>query len=499
VTVYLVGAGPGDPGLLTVKGKELIERADVVVFDRLSAAAIVDMAPAHAEKINVGKAPGASTSQDDINALLVEKGQEGLTVIRLKGGDPFVFGRGGEECAALAEAGIPFEVVPGVTSASAVPAYAGVPLTHRGVSSSVTIVTGHDDDNTPGAADWPAVATMGKAGGTIVVLMGAAERAEIAARLLEGGMEADTPVTAVTWGTRPEQTVVRTTLGALGDAEVKSPVTIVIGGVAALADEIAWFQLPLTGRRVVVAAPMGDSGSEPSFGERLAAGAARVGAEVTPLVTGMRVQPTDGGAALRDAIAHTHEAAWVTFASAASVEAFAAAVPHTFAFRDALVGVVGATTAAAFENAFERPADLVADPPNGASLAAAIGAAPDEGATKVLVVGAEDSSPDLPNGLRESGWDPLAVPAYRLGPPPMSSVSPRDIVDDAEAIICTASSAATFLVNHGGLIAASCPVIAIGPSTAGTLQHAGLAADRVITANSPAVEDVVAALVTCLT
>ena len=225
MTVYLVGAGPGDPGLLTVKGKEIIERADVVVFDRLSASAIVDMAPEGAEKINVGKAPGGSSSQGDINALLVEKGKLGLTVVRLKGGDPFVFGRGGEECAALAEAGVPFEVVPGVTSAVAVPAYAGVPLTHRGISSSVTIVTGHDDDDTPGAADWPAVATMGKAGGTIVVLMGAAERAEIAQKLRDGGMAADTAVTAVTWGTRPEQTVVRTTLGELGDVEVKSPVT----------------------------------------------------------------------------------------------------------------------------------------------------------------------------------------------------------------------------------------------------------------------------------
>ncbi|MEY2398707.1 MAG: uroporphyrin-III C-methyltransferase, partial [Actinomycetota bacterium] len=298
--MYLVGAGPGDPGLLTVRGKQLIERADVVVFDRLSAAAMVEMAPSDAERINVGKAPGGATSQDDINALLVERGQRGLNVVRLKGGDPFVFGRGGEECAALAAAGVAFEVVPGVTSASAAPAYAGVPLTHRGLSSSVTIVTGHDDEATPGEADWEAVARMGIGGGTIVVLMGAARRGEIAQHLIDHGLDPSTPVTAVTWGTRPEQVTVRTTLAELGDAEVKAPVTIVIGAVAALADELSWFQLPMAARRVVVAAPTGDGASESSFGERIAAAVARTGAEVLPLATGARVAPTDGGAALRE-------------------------------------------------------------------------------------------------------------------------------------------------------------------------------------------------------
>jgi len=484
---------------LTVRGKELIERADVVIFDRLSAKTIVDMAPASAERINVGKAPGSGTTQDEINALLVEKGQTGLCVVRLKGGDPFVFGRGGEECAALAEAGVAFEVVPGVTSASAVPAYAGIPLTHRGVSSSVTIVTGHDDTDTPGAPDWDAVAKMGVAGGTIVVLMGAAERGEIAAKLVFGGMAPDTAVAGITWGTRPEQVVVRSTLAGLAEADINPPVTIVIGGVAALADEIAWFQLPLTDRRVVVAAPTGDSGGAVTFGDRLAAGAARVGAGVTVLTTGVRVTPTDGGAALRDAIARTRAAGWVTFASAASVEAFRSAVPHSFAFGDALVGVVGHTTSAAFENAFDRPADLVADPPNGASLAAAIGVAPDAGATEVLVIGAEDSTPDLPDGLRASGWAPTSVAAYRLGPPPSSDTAPRVVVDEADAIICTSSSAATFLVTHGGLMAATAPVVAVGPSTAETLHRAGLSESRVVTARSPAVEDVVAALLILLT
>jgi uroporphyrinogen III methyltransferase/synthase len=497
MTVYLVGAGPGDPGLLTVKGKELIEKADVVVYDRLSAKAIVDMAPATAERINVGKAPGRGTTQDEINELLVEKGKTGLTVVRLKGGDPFVFGRGGEECEALANAGIAFEVVPGVTSASAAPAYAGVPLTHRGMSSSVTIVTGHDDPLSPGEADWEAVARMGISGGTIVVLMGAAHRGEIAQRLIEHGMEPTTPVTGVTWGTRPEQETVRTTLGELGTTEVKSPVTIVIGAVAALADEIGWFQLPLEHKRVVIAAPSGD-GIEPSLGERLAIAALRTGAEVTPLVTGTRVMATDGGAALRAAIGRTKDAAWMTFSSAGAVEAFVAAKPHSFAFGDVMVGVVGAATAAAFENAFERPPDLIADPPNGASLAAAIGDAPAEGPKVVFVIGAEEPTPDLADGLTERGWAPEAVAAYRLGPPPHAEVAPRDVVAAADAVLCTASSAATFLVSHGGLIAADVPVVAIGPSTAETLKRAGLHPSRLAVADTPGVEEMVAALLTLL-
>lgn len=498
MTVYLVGAGPGDPGLLTVKGKQLIERAEVVVYDRLSAKAIVDMAPANAERINVGKAPGRGTTQEEINELLVEKGKTGATVVRLKGGDPFVFGRGGEECEALANAGIAFEVVPGVTSASAAPAYAGVPLTHRGLSSSVTIVTGHDDPLTPGEADWEAVARMGLSGGTIVVLMGAAHRGEIAHKLIESGMDPATAVTGVTWGTRPEQETVRTTLGELGATEVKSPVTIVIGAVAGLADEIGWFKLPLEHKRVVIAAPAGD-GIELSLGERLAIGTLRTGAEVIPLVTGTRVMATDGGAALRDAISRTNEAAWMTFSSAGAVEAFVAAKPHSFAFGDVMVGVVGSATATAFEGAFERPADVIADPPNGASLAAAIGEATGEGNKVVFVIGAEEPTPDLADGLAANGWTTEPVAAYRLGPPPASDAVPREVVESADAVLCTASSAATFLVSHGGLIASDTPVVAIGPSTAETLKRAGLHPSRLAVADAPGVEAMVAALLTLLT
>ena len=238
MTVYLVGAGPGDPGLLTVRGAELLGRADVVVYDRLAAEALLELAPPAAERISVGKTPGhASTPQADINALLVEKGRAGLTVVRLKGGDPFLFGRGGEEAQALQDAGVAFEVVPGVPALAAVPAYAGVPVTQRGISKAVTVVTGQSDPWAAPETDWEAVARLG---GTVVLYMSVANRAEIAQRLLDGGMDPATPVTAVTSGTRPEQVTVRTTLAELGGAPIKPPATIVIGAVASL--DLAWFK-----------------------------------------------------------------------------------------------------------------------------------------------------------------------------------------------------------------------------------------------------------------
>lgn len=238
MTVYLVGAGPGDPGLLTVKGAEVLARADVVLYDRLAAAALLELAPPQAERIGVGKTPGStSTPQEEINRLLVEKGKAGLTVVRLKGGDPYLFGRGGEEAQALLDAGVPFEVVPGVPALSSVPAYAGVPLTHRGLSKAVTVVTGQSDPWAAPDTDWDAVARLG---GTVVLYMAVANRADIAARLMTAGLAGSTPVVAITAGTRSEQAVVRTTLGGLGAADIKPPATIVIGAVADL--DLAWFR-----------------------------------------------------------------------------------------------------------------------------------------------------------------------------------------------------------------------------------------------------------------
>ena len=240
MTVHLVGAGPGDPELLTVRGARLIASADVIVHDALADASIIELARPDAERIDVGKRPGRPTPQETINALLVHLGRQGLEVVRLKGGDPFVFGRGGEEAEALARAGIAYSVVPGISSAIAAPAAAGIPVTHRGVSASFTVVTGHRERGGSSSIDWEALARIGD---TIVVLMGVSERGRIAERLIAGGLAPDTPVAAVRYGTRPEQTTIRTTLGALADAPIESPATIVIGGVAALSFDAMHTQL----------------------------------------------------------------------------------------------------------------------------------------------------------------------------------------------------------------------------------------------------------------
>ena len=230
MTVHLVGAGPGDPELLTIRASRLIAAADVIVHDHLADASILALGRPDAEIIDVGKRPGRPTPQETINALLVHLGSQGLEVVRLKGGDPFVFGRGGEEAEALIAAGLEFTVVPGITSAVSVPAAAGIPVTHRGVSASFTVVTGHREKGGSRSINWEALAQVGS---TIVILMGVSERAAIAERLIAGGLDTTTPVAAVRWGTRPDQHTVRTTLGELGITHLESPCTIVIGAVAA--------------------------------------------------------------------------------------------------------------------------------------------------------------------------------------------------------------------------------------------------------------------------
>ena len=231
MTVHLVGAGPGDPELLTVKAAGLLRKADTVVYDRLVDLAVLDLAPPWAELICVGKTPGApSPSQDDINAILVDRGRRFGCVVRLKGGDPFVFGRGGEEAAALRAAGLDVEVVPGVTSAVAAPAAAGIPVTLRGVSSGFTVVTAHQDPSSGRWLDWDALARCGT---TLVILMGAARATQIADRLRAGGMADDTPVAVISAATTGDQSIDRTDLSGLRRLRVSNPATIIVGAVAA--------------------------------------------------------------------------------------------------------------------------------------------------------------------------------------------------------------------------------------------------------------------------
>jgi len=229
VSVALVGAGPGDPDLLTLKAARLLAAADVVVHDALVGDGVLALIAESAERIDVGKRPGRGASQELISALLVELGRQGKRVVRLKGGDPFVFGRGGEEALALREAGLEFEAVPGITSSIAAPAAAGIPVTHRSVSPAFTVVTGHRRPGEPNI-DWRSLA---KVGGTIIILMGVAHRAAIAAELITGGLAPDTPAAAIQRATTDKQEVVRCNLADLGHAAVESPATIVVGAVAA--------------------------------------------------------------------------------------------------------------------------------------------------------------------------------------------------------------------------------------------------------------------------
>lgn len=243
--VFLVGAGPGDPELITLKGLRSLHKADVIVYDRLICHDLLDEAPTHAERVFVGKASGHhSMKQEVINALLIRYARRGCMVVRLKGGDPFIFGRGGEEALALAQAGIPFEVVPGVSSAIAVPAYAGIPVTQRDLASSVTIVTGHEQKSYGSSSvNWEALATLD---GTLVILMGVETLSYITQRLLKGGLHPDTPVAVIQQGTIPQQRVVTDTLAGIEEratvARITSPAVVVIGAVVALSETLSWFE-----------------------------------------------------------------------------------------------------------------------------------------------------------------------------------------------------------------------------------------------------------------
>ena len=254
--VYLVGAGPGDPDLITLKGLRCIRKADVLVYDRLISLSLLDEAPIQVERVFVGKEPGChSMKQEEINALLIKHARQGRLVVRLKGGDPFIFGRGGEEALALARAGIPFEVVPGVSSAVAVPAYAGIPVTHRNCASAVTIVTGHEDTaHTSSSVNWEMLARLDS---TLVILMGVTTLPYITQRLLHGDLHPDTPAAVIQQGTVPQQRVITDTLVNIAEhaktAGIKSPAVVVIGAVVALSDPLAWFEATYGGANQLVA------------------------------------------------------------------------------------------------------------------------------------------------------------------------------------------------------------------------------------------------------
>lgn len=463
--VHLVGAGPGDPGLLTVRGAALLRSADVVVYDRLSVASLLDLAPAAAERISVGKTPGqGSTPQDEINELLVERGRKGQRVVRLKGGDPFVFARGGEECRALAEAGVDYEVVPGITSAIAAPAYAGIPVTLRHSSTSFTVVTGHEDperDGAEGSVDWDAVARVG---GTIVVLMGVGRIRMIADRLLAAGRSPDTPVAAVRWGTRPEQQTTRATLATIADQDLAAPSTIVIGEVAA--EELDWFeQRPLFGLSVAVTRAEQQATSLTNL-LRLA------GAEPV-LVPAITIDdPGDGGAALEDAAGRLDDYDWVVLTSANGARRLLARLRDARDFGSAHVAVIGPGTAAALREG-NIEADLVPDEYVAERLLAALPAPPPHGG-RLLLARAAVARDVLPDGLRSRGWTVDVVEAYRTGTAEIDHSSLSALAAADVVTFTSSSTVSRHLEQVGGTDGVTAAVACIGPVTAATAREAGL-------------------------
>ncbi|HYV58829.1 MAG TPA: uroporphyrinogen-III C-methyltransferase [Acidimicrobiia bacterium] len=466
MTVYLVGAGPGDPGLLTLRGAEVLRDADVVVYDRLVAPGLLDLAPTGAERVYAGKAPGRNElSQDEINDLLVERGRTGRAVVRLKGGDPFVFGRGGEEAEALAGAGVPFEVVPGITSAVGAPAYAGIPVTHRGASAHFTVVTGHEDPTKESTdVDWDALA---QAGGTLVILMGAGRIAEIADRLVAGGLPSETPVAAVRNGTRSDQRTVRATLGTVAGAGVQAPAAIVVGEVARL--DLAWFESrPLFGRAVVVTRAR-EQASE--LRRRLEA----LGAEVVELPA-ITIEP------LAFDVPELDRYRWLVFTSANGVAAFfdrglAPARLDARALAGLRVAAIGPGTTAALAERGVR-ADLVPERFVAEALLEAFPPAT-AGDERVLLARAEHARDVLPAGLAERGYAVDVLPVYRtVTASPDADALERVRRGDVDALTFTSSSTVTNLCDLlGGAPAPQPLVVSIGPVTSKTAMERGLRVD----------------------
>jgi uroporphyrinogen III methyltransferase/synthase len=481
MTVFLVGAGPGDPGLLTRRGEALLRDADVVVYDRLASSELLDLAPAAAERVDVGKAPGrAAMTQEEINALLVERGTQGLRVVRLKGGDPFVFGRGGEEAEALRAAGVPFEVVPGVTSAVAAPAYAGIPVTHRGLSTHFTVVTGHEDPaKGETATDWAALA---RAGGTLVILMGVGRLAEITSALIAGGRPPSTPVAAVQWGTRAEQHTIRATLATIADAGVASPSAIVVGEVAAL--DLAWFERrPLFGRTIVITRAR-EQASE------LRMRCEALGAHVLE-VPAIEIEP------LPFTVPDLEQYTWLVFTSANGVEAFferglLASQRDTRALAPVRVGAIGAGTARALARYGVRP-DLV---PERFVAEAFLEAFPD-GSGRVLLARAELARDVLPDGLGAKGYDVTVLPVYRTVPAPMPDAMQTQLRGAVDALTFTSSSTVTNFCDAIGEPLTPQPiVVSIGPITSETAREHGLRVD--VEADPHTIDGVVDALLRAL-
>ncbi|MBW1954400.1 MAG: uroporphyrinogen-III C-methyltransferase [Deltaproteobacteria bacterium] len=409
--VYLVGAGPGDPELITLKGLSCIQKADVIIYDFLASPRLLAHAAKRAEILYVGKKGGDHTlSQERINALIVEKASQGRTVARLKGGDPYIFGRGGEEAEVLVDAGIPYEVVPGVTSAIAAPAYAGIPLTHRAFTSTVGFVTGHEDP-TKGVSgiEWEALA---KGMGTLVFLMGMKNLPHLVSRLTAAGLPETTPVALVRWGTTPEQVTLTGTLGtihaAAAEAALKPPVVMVVGAVVGLREKLAWFEKkPLFGKRIVVTRAREQASD-------LVQALSDLGARCLEYPT-IRIAPLEDDAPLDAAIDGLSRYDWLVFTSVNGVRAFFDRLFHkgkdVRALGHVQTAVIGpATQKKLFE--YGLKSDIVPESFRAESVAAAFSQEALRG-RYVLLPRAMEARSVLPDALRQMGANVEDIPVYR--------------------------------------------------------------------------------------
>jgi uroporphyrinogen III methyltransferase/synthase len=493
--VYLVGAGPGDPGLITVRGLEVLSRADAVLYDALAHPALLDACP-HAEKRHVGKRYGQeSAAQSAINEALVTLARAGKQVVRLKGGDPLLFARGAEELSALHEAGIPFEIVPGVSSPVAASAYSGIPLTHRDLSSSVTFITGSDREGKEWSPEsWLKLST---ATDTICILMGMRRIEEIMLAIVAGGRNPATQAAVIQWAARPEQHVVTgtvATIAALARAEnVANPAVIIVGDVVGLRTQLRWFDSrPLFGKSLLVPRPAEQG--------RATAAAIRARGASPVLLPAIEISEPEDAAPLDAALSNLRAFDWVLFTSANGVERFMRALTHSGldarAFANAKIGVIGPKTAAALAS-FGLIADAVADEFIGEGLARAVLA---QGTPKrVLLARALSARDTLPELLRAAGADVAVVPVYRTVASDAGAAL-KDQFERAEIDVALFTSSSTVSAVVEGLgpgareLLSRVTVASIGPITSQALAERGIQVD--VVASSYTVDGLLDALET---
>ena len=478
--VYLVGAGPGDPRLITVRGVECLKQAEVVVYDRLASPELLGYVPEAAEQVFVGKGPRQHTmSQDEINALLVERGLAGKIVVRLKGGDPYVFGRGGEEVIALRAAGIAFEVVPGITSSIAGPSFAGIPVTHRQVASSFAVVTGHEDPTKPGSS----IRWAGLANGpdTLIFLMGVEHLDSIAANLMAHGRPASEPVALVRWATTPDQEVLTGTLGNIVErvkaAGLKPPAVLVVGQVVTLREQLDWrSRLPLAGMRVLVTRARQQASA-------LSSRLVELGAAPLEYPT-IEIRPVEDPAPFDAALVDLGRFSWIVFTSTNGVEAFWQRLLAAGKDGRALAGVricaIGPSTAAAL-----RERSVLADwmPQEFVTGSVLDGfRAYDLRGTEVLLARADIAPPLLADGLTDQGARVTEVTAYRTVPSPESRERLLRVLEERaiDVVTLTSSSTARNLVDGiGGRLELlqGLTIASIGAVTSQTARELGLTID----------------------